>query len=314
MQPELPLYEATFRALGSSCRIVSDVEHTVLDGVHRLEDLEARWSRFVPSSEVSMLNAASGTWGDVSDITRRLVSRAREASERTNGVMNPLMLNELVALGYDRSHELLTATDPQSCVVDNVDPATWTAPAASQIEIESGRVRLPVGTAFDPGGLGKGLAADILMEDLLAAGATWALVSLGGDLRFGGDELELQGWETQIEDPRHAGRVCGSVRVHSGALATSSMLSRRWLHDEDEHHHLLDPKTGRPAGGERIAATVRADEAWWADVVAKVLVIDSGVGRHELEQWGVTALVFDERGTVDFGLGVIETQPVAPTG
>ena len=313
MHAELPLYEATFRALGSNCRIVSDVERTVLDGVHRLEDLESRWSRFVPSSEVSMLNSTTGLWGEVSDITRRLISRACEASERTNGVMNPLMMNELVALGYDRSHELLTAADSVSWAGQESDPGTWVAPLVSEIEIEGGRVRLPTGTTFDPGGVGKGLAADILMEDLLAAGATWALVSLGGDLRFGGNELRLRGWETQIEEPRHAGQVWGSVRLSSGALATSNTLSRRWIHGEDVNHHLLDPSTGRPSTGPRFAATVHADEAWWADVVAKVLVIDTDIGQHHLDEWGVSALVFDERGTIDFGLGAVETQPLAPT-
>lgn len=314
MHAELPLHEATFRALGSHCRIVCDVERTVIDGVHRLEDLEARWSRFVPTSEVSKLNAAGGAWGDVSDITRRLLSRAREAFDRTNGVLNPLLLNALSSLGYDRSHELLADVTPGVRADGRASSSpTWIAPSASEIEIESGRVRLPAGTAFDPGGLGKGLAADIVMEDLLAAGATWALVSLGGDLRFGGAELASRGWETQIEEPRAAGQVWGSVSITSGALATSSVLSRRWTHGGTVHHHLLDPATGLPAAGRRIAATVHAAEAWWADVVAKVLVIDATVGRRHLEDWEATALVFEEGGMVDFGLGAVETAPLAPT-
>ncbi|MDW3177137.1 MAG: FAD:protein FMN transferase [Acidimicrobiia bacterium] len=313
MHAELPLFEATFRALGSHCRIVSDVEHSLLDSVHRLEDLEARWSRFISTSEVSQLNACSGDWVDVSDITRRLISRACEASERTSGVMNPLLLKAMVELGYDRSHELLDAAD------SDIEPGTpfardhWVAPVASHIEIEGGRVRLPIGSAFDPGGVGKGLAADILMEDLLGAGAKWALVSLGGDLRFGGDELLRRGWETHIEHPGNPGHVWGSVRISSGALATSSTMSRRWHHQGVQRHHLLNPATGRPASGSRLAATVHADEAWWADVIAKVLVVDGDVGQRAIDNWGVRALVFDEEGPIDFGLDAVESAAFAPT-
>ncbi len=313
MHAELPLFEATFRALGSHCRIVSDIESSLLDSVHRLEDLEARWSRFISTSEVSLLNASSGDWAEVSDITRRLISRACDASERTAGVMNPLLLNAMVELGYDRSHELLDTADSNVEHDAAFGRDHWEAPSASHIEIEGGRVRIPIGSAFDPGGVGKGLAADILMEDLLGAGATWALVSLGGDLRFGGDELRRRGWETQIEQPGNPGQVWGSVRIGSGALATSSTLSRRWHHQGAHRHHLLDPATGRPAVGSRIAATVHADEAWWADVIAKVLVIDGEVEQRSIDGWGVKALVFDEAGPIDFGLDAVESPLLAPT-
>ena len=226
--------------------------------------------------------------------------------------MNPLMLHELVALGYDRSHESLALVESDSLVGD-VAGQRPAASSVAQVEIEGGRVRLPAGVAFDPGGIGKGLAADIVMEDLLAAGASWALVSLGGDLRFGGDELKARGWNIQIEQPGQHGHVWGTVELHGGALATSSTLSRRWTHGQQTHHHLLDPATGRPAAGSRLAATVHANEAWWADVVAKVLVIDDDIGQRQLDSWGATALIFDEGGTTNFGLGAFELQPLAPT-
>ncbi|MFT7474940.1 MAG: thiamine biosynthesis lipoprotein ApbE, partial [Verrucomicrobiales bacterium] len=94
-QVELRLHEATFRAFGSPCRVVSDVESTVVAAIHRLEDIEERWSRFLPGSEVSAINANSGHWVEVSSLTTHLVQRAIEASERTSGVVNPLLLRHL---------------------------------------------------------------------------------------------------------------------------------------------------------------------------------------------------------------------------
>lgn len=298
MLTELRLHEATFRALGSTCRIVSDVEQSVSGAVHRLEDLEARWSRFIPTSEVSLLNEAAGQWTEVSEATRLLLWRADEATRRTDGVVDCLMLKDLTALGYDRSKELL---EPPARDFVDFDPAECFRDRG-RIDFETYSVRIPHGRAFDPGGLGKGLAADMLMDDILASGATWALVSLGGDLRFGGAELAAHGWESRIEDPFDPGRTWTTIPVHDGALATSSTLSRRWNHEGRTMHHLLDPKTGRPVAGARCAATVRADDAWWADVLAKVLVIDPLVGADELRAWGAAGLVFTEAGATDLGL------------
>lgn len=298
MLTELQLHEATFRALGSTCRIVSDVEQSICGAVHRLEDLEGRWSRFIPTSEVSVLNDAGGQWIEVSEATRLLLSRADDATRRTGGVVDCLMLNDLNALGYDRSKELLSQPTKEFVEIGSADVRS----DPGRIEFESGSVRIPHGSAFDPGGLGKGLAADLLMEDILASGATWVLVSLGGDLRFGGSELASRGWESRIEDPFDPGRTWTTIPVHGGALATSSTLSRRWSHKGRTMHHLLDPKTGLPVAGSRRAATVRADEAWWADVLAKVLVIDPRIAADDLDAWGAAGLVFTEAGATDLGL------------
>jgi thiamine biosynthesis lipoprotein len=43
--------------------------------------------------------------------------------------------------------------------------------------------------------------------------------------------------------------------------------------DGQERHHLIDPHTGRPAASGLTAAVVVADEAWWAEGVAKAALI-----------------------------------------
>ena len=295
---ELRLHEATFRALGSNCRIVSDIEPTVMAAIHRLEDLEGRWSRFQTTSEVSLVNAYAGSWVEVSAVTTTLFARAAEAHRRTNGLVNPLMLNELISHGYDRSNELLQRTTARQ----QTPVATAMRTAAGEIEIEGAAIRIPADTGFDPGGLGKGLIADLLMDDLLDAGATWAMVSLGGDIRFGGRALAAKPVGVQVDDPRNEGAIWGTTWVGSGGLATSSTMTRRWEHDGAVHHHLLDPATGQPAESSRIAATVSAESAWWADVVAKSLIIDPSIGADQLAEWNATALVFTESSIDSFSL------------
>ncbi len=300
---ELRLHEATFRALGSNCRIVSDVERTVLAAVHRLEDLESRWSRFRATSEVSLVNAYAGSWVDVSAVTTTLFSRAIEANERTNGLVNPLMLNELIAHGYDRSNEELDTTNAPISAAPSA-PRT----DMGSIEIEGAAVRIPEDTGFDPGGLGKGLIADLAMADLLDAGASWAMVSLGGDIRFGGSALAAKPIGVQVDDPRSTGAVWGTTWASGGGLATSSTMSRRWHHEGAVRHHLLDPSTGAPVVSPRIAATVSAAEAWWADVVAKSLILDPSIGIDQLTAWDAKAIVFTDSSTEHLMLDVDQVE------
>ena len=57
------------------------------------------------------------------------------------------------------------------------------ADGAERILVAADAVALPVGTGFDPGGIGKGLAADIVVDELVAEGAAGMCINLGGDVR-----------------------------------------------------------------------------------------------------------------------------------
>lgn len=299
MIADLPLVEASFRAMGSDCRIICDLDTSALHhSVFRIEDLERRWSRFLPDSEISECNERSGEWVDVSTITALLVERLIEAERRTAGRFNPLLLHQLESLGYDESFPF--RAKPTAAV-----PLTL---ATAGLAVTGGSVRVPSGAGVDPGGLGKGLAADLVMADLLDAGATWAIVSLGGDIRFGGTHLALTGQSVEIEKLSDSDAPRERIHVVDGAVATSSIAKRRWSSiDGDELHHLLDPATGLPAHTHRRSATVHAATAWWADVVAKCLVIDPTVGLAELAEWDVRAIVCNTGDSLErLGLELVE--------
>ena len=299
MSADLPLVEANFRAMGSDCRIICDLDTDALHhSVFRIEDLERRWSRFLPDSEISECNERAGEWVDVSTITALLVERLIEAERRTAGRFNPLLLHQLESLGYDESFPF--RAKPTSVVPTTV-PST-------DLAVAGGSVRVPSGGGLDPGGLGKGLAADVVMADLLDARATWAIVSLGGDIRLGGAHLAVTGQSIQVENLSDPDALRERVHVVDGAVATSSIAKRRWTSiDGDELHHLLDPATGLPAHTHRRSATVHAATAWWADVVAKCIVIDPTVGLAELADWDARAMVCSTDGSLErLGLELVE--------
>ena len=99
------MHEARFRAMGSDCQVVvlgggGDLLAAAEREVRRLEAL---WTRFSPDSETSRLNAAAGRALPVSAGTQMLMRRAIRAGRITGGRFDPLMGNDMVALGYDRT-------------------------------------------------------------------------------------------------------------------------------------------------------------------------------------------------------------------
>ena len=134
--------------------VVGGPASLALEAEHRIADLERRWSRFDGRSEVSALTRQAGSPVVVSPETRELVERAVGAWRLTGGLFDPTVLGALVRAGYDRSFDELGPTP-------NEHPSALTTGAAA-IEIVANTVRLPARTGFDPGGIGKGLAADIV--------------------------------------------------------------------------------------------------------------------------------------------------------
>ena len=63
----------------------------------------------------------------------------------------------------------------------------------------------------------------------------------------------------------------------AGSCATSSTVRRHWLQDGEVRHHLIDPRTGRPAAGGLRSVTVVADSTVTAEVWSKSLLI-AGAG------------------------------------
>lgn len=154
---------------------------------------------------------------------------------------------------------------------------------------------LPQGVGLDPGGIGKGLAADIVVRELLAAGAAGAMVNLGGDVRVAGQSRHGDGWTIVVEDPFDASKELSRVHLVDGAVATSSRLLRRWRRGDTDFHHLVDPRTGAPLAGDIAAVTVVAGAAWWAEVMSKA-VFAGGIQGAEAALTDATALIVDIHG------------------
>jgi len=264
-------------------------------GINRVEELESRWSRFRADSEVTALNESAGHPVPVSADTRLLAARAIEAWRLTGGSFDPTLLDDLLRAGYDRSFEDLR----DDCDAREVFARRRTAHASgcTDILVDDCTVTVPAGLAFDAGGIGKGLAADLVATELIATGITGICVNIGGDLRVVGDSPDGFGWTLAIEHPLSETPIA-LIGLAAGAIATSSVLRRVWTRNGQVRHHLIDPATGEPAQSDLALASVVTGEAWQAEVLAKAALLRGRARAFDLLDRSAAALVVDHDGYV----------------
>ncbi len=255
----------------------------------RLRELEHSWSRFIDTSDISRVNQHPDTWVPVTADTIHLIDTMRLASRATGGRYDPTRLHQLLAIGYTSSID-----DPMRFTMLVDGPATAATIEDVAVDHVDSAVLLPAGLALDPGGIGKGLAADIVVTELLAAGTAGALVSIGGDIAAAGTAPTEYGWPVSVDDPWDPGRPCTTLAVSAGGIATSSTRSRRWISGGTEHHHVIDPATGDEAHTDLAAATVIANAGWLAEAHATAALLCGSrdvvdyLDRHHLAGVAVT--------------------------
>lgn len=167
-------------------------------------------------------------------------------------------------------------------------------------EIRFAREGMKVGI----GGIGKGYGVDRAAAVLVERGFTDFVVDGGGDLYVSGTNRGAP-WAVGVMNPREREELLGIVKIERGAVATSGDYERFFMHEGKRYHHIMDPRTGWPAG-ESMAVTVVANNATQADALATTLFVlgpEEGlelVGRLE----GVEALIIGTDETLHLSAGM----------
>lgn len=272
----------------------------------RLRDLHAALSRFLPASDLCSLNRDPRATVPAGWIVRRFAAAVPAAGALTGGLVDATQVDAIELAGYRGSRAAARSTALREALA--AGPARRAAqpdPARRwelvEVDDEAGTVIRPPGVRLDSGGLGKGLAAD-LAAGLLARQASFA-VDCAGDLRIGGTAGRAR--RVEVADP-FGGRPLHRFHVSDGAVATSGIGRRSWLTPEGRPaHHLLDPRTGRPAFTGIVQATALAPTALEAEARAKAaLLAGPEAGAGWLAHGG--ALVFE-----DGSASVVDPESVA---
>jgi thiamine biosynthesis lipoprotein len=290
----------SFDCFGGTCAtyvIGVHAEDAVAHAKRRLLAWHDQFTRFDPASELSRLNADPHDAVPVTFLLARLAQTVVGAAEITGGLVDGTLLGELEQAGY-RSDlgepvplaEALRLAPSRTHAAGRTD-APWRA-----LSVEGRVVRRPPGLKLDPGGLAKGLFADVLAGELRRYRGF--AIDCAGDLRLAGPTRAVH-----VASP-FDGASLHTFRIADGAVATSGIGRRSWIDAEGRPaHHLLDPSTGRPAFTGIVQATAVAPTAVEAEIRAKAALL-SGPDRARawLRHGGV--LVAD-----DGGYAIVPSRP-----
>jgi thiamine biosynthesis lipoprotein len=270
------------------------LERAALRVLDRVEAWAARLTRFSAESELMRLNAATTSLVPIGPTLTAVLDWARMAEGMTDGLVDASLLDERLAAE--------AGLDPAIPVAAGRRWSLRRTARGAAVEREPG-------VRFDLGGVAKGWLAD---RALAITPGRSALVDGDGDIAIRvapGDT-----WGIGIGDPREPGTLLGALDLGADGdvtrewgIATSGTSVHRWTHGDDDVHHLIDPRTRRPAATDVVQATVLAHTARAAEVFAKTAVI-AGTGRAFglLDHPGVLGvLLLTERGELRATPGMV---------
>ena len=126
---------------------------------------------------------------------------------------------------------------------------------------------------LDLGGIAKGYAIDRAVEIMRQEGAINAMVNAGGDLRILGSKGG-EPWRIGLQNPRQPENVVAISKLSGDrAMVTSGDYERFFLHEGIRYHHILDPRTGKPARSLFSSVSVQAPQAMLADALSTAIFV-----------------------------------------
>ncbi|MFP4131801.1 MAG: FAD:protein FMN transferase [Thiohalospira sp.] len=226
--------------------------------------------------------------------TLEALAVSRPLYQDSDGLFNPALGKLADAWGFHQ--ETPDGPPPDDEAIQDILDAE---PSPEDIEVDGVRMTNDnPEVQLDFGGVAKGMGVDHAVKLLREQGVENAIVNAGGDLRAYGDRGDRP-WRVGIRDPRGEDVLAGLTIEGDEAVFTSGDYERHYEHDGKRYHHLLDPRTGRPARGVT-SVTVIHDEGATADAAATALfVADDDQWPRIAKQMGIEAVLrVDDEGTL----------------
>ncbi len=289
-----PTYKTEFFTLGTLVNVslwgVDDAKGAeAVRAVERsLDEVERLWHAWEPS-ELMRINAALATGETVSvdAQTTAVLQQAARLAQASDHLFNPA-IGHLVALWGFHSDTAPTGPPPPDAAIERL---VATAPTMDTLVFDGLQIHgTNPAVQIDLGAFAKGLGVDHAIAALRALGIDNAIVNAGGDLRAIGRHGERP-WRIGIRHPVDRG-IIASLETHGDeSVFTSGNYERYFDYEGKRYHHIIDPRSGRPAQG-ALSVTVILDNAAEADAAVTALFVAGPVGwRDTARRLGITQVM-----------------------
>jgi thiamine biosynthesis lipoprotein len=267
------LHLLEFQAMSTACQVrlhgvsAAAARDFLQDVVEWVAQFEARYSRFVPDSLISRINAAAGLhWVETDPETDRLFQLCHELFFFTRGSFDPTALPLIKLWNWKTQTPRLPGENDIRAAQQFVG---W-----NKIQRRPGGIFLPeTGMGLDLGGIGKEYAVDCVVNMAIHRGIPNVLVNFGQDVRVRGHAPEKPHWLIGLDDALNPGRCWNGAAVTDHAVATSGDYLRYFNLNGRRYGHILDPRTGWPAQNDCRAASIIAPSCTIAGLLSTSVCI-----------------------------------------
>ncbi|MFJ6209441.1 FAD:protein FMN transferase [Lysinibacillus sp. NPDC092081] len=240
-----------------------------------LQYVAQEWSRFQSNNELSQLNDLEiGETLRISSLLYDCLVQADRYYQLSNGLFSPYLKRQLEQHGYNQSFPF---DEAKSKAFQN-KPLLADQPFQF---FGDAQVMKIAQQEIDLGGFAKGYAIEKLANWLEEeVSPDFGLIDGGGDMKMWSSGEKT--WTIGVADAWDIDKEISSIKMQTGAIATSNRVYRSWMQGTMKKHHLLNGQTGEIANTEVLQASVVTPSLSDAEVGAKLcFLMDEG----ELQQW-----------------------------
>lgn len=295
---EKPLYyKRTEYLLGTyvTVNIASDEVSSVELASSAFQEIERIDSKFSKDSKnMRSINTSNGNWVSVDEETFSIIETCLEVSSNTDGAFDPTVYRLVKLWGFESSNS--TPSVPSNIRINEEIKTVGYRNIIT--DEENCRIKLLNDAMVDLSGIAKGYAVDKAIEVIkgIDPDAT-GYIDAGGDIGIIGPKYGERPWVIGIRHPRsdRASDAIEYLKMYEGAVATSGDYERFFIEEGIRYHHLIDPKTGRPARNNTISSTVINKSAMLADAYATAaFIMGKSPGVTFLPRYGSLVLLIQD--------------------
>lgn len=241
-----------------------------------IEEMDEKLSAEGEKSEILLLNKNGE--GKLSEEGRFLFQKSKELYKNTDGAFNPMIYPAMWLWGFPSKEYRV----PKYGELLDAKPLMDFSKA--KLNKKSGKVVLETkGMMMDLGGIAKGYVADLAKETLKKEGIKAGIISLGGNICVWGEKPGGGAFKIAIQSPFKDNSYLGVLEVKDKSVVTSGGYERFFEKQGITYHHILDPKTLKPAKSGLLSVTIVSEDGTLADGLSTSLFV---MGKQKsVEYW-----------------------------
>jgi len=283
--------QISFQAFGTYNQIITEEADCkpMLEECRTLcEAIEVKFSAFRPTSAIAEISAQAGIRPvQIDEETFFMLKRAQYFSNLSRGAFDITIRPASALWGIGKKGDFVPEAQELEQLQRLVDHKSLI------LDQKNGTAMLQKdGQQIDLGGIAKGYAADKARDHLIQNGCRSALINFGGNIATIGGKQNGESWQIGVQNPlAKRGEFIGTVGLADQTMVTSGVNERFFIRAGKRYHHLLDPRTCRPADSSLLSVTVVGSRSIDMDALSTALfVLGPGEGAKLANQIGCHAL------------------------